>query len=301
MSAVNIIFGTYPTQTPGALGSGIAPFISSPKGEALLSLTSDVSGAIDVWLLRWDGSDAWWPVSALRQPDLVLAGGQPAAFPLESSRRPQPPLNGQNRFVFQTEGPAYYCLYAPTAKSTDVSDAAINELFPLSAPYSVGAAVRGVLPRYVNPVAANSTGIHAAVAANAASAFPGPFGSIETWGRTLRYVFAAMWDGGDIVVTGLDQFGRPQSETITSAAGSTVDGLKVFREVTAISHTVVGATANTVSVGIGPALGVPFSFQQGQEFVDGVAELATALDTINYSFKPATACNGAHDYDFLGW
>ena len=56
----------------------------------------------------------------------------------------------------------------------------INEAVPAVAPYSVGAAVRDVFARYVNPVAANSAGIHAAVATNTASAFPGPLDTIGT-------------------------------------------------------------------------------------------------------------------------
>ena len=163
--------------------------------------------------------------------------------------------------MFQTEGPAYYCSYAPTAKSTDVSDAAINELFPLSAPTS-GALRCGVLPRYVNPVAANPPASTLRVAANAASAFPGPFGPIETWGRTMRYV--ALQPCGTAAT-----YHRhwPRSVSLPAERDHHVGGGQHGRrprcsEVTAISHTVVGATANTVSVGIGPALGVPFSFQQ---------------------------------------
>lgn len=300
MGSVTVQFGTtYPTSTPGALGSGIAPFLASSKGEALITLASTVNGFVDIWLLRWDGVSAWWPVAASPVPNPAPLNA-PQPFPFEPVRRAQPPLNGQNRFVFDIESPGYYLLYAPNGRTSDVSGAQLNERFPQSGAFSSGSQVRGATPRYLAPVAADNTGIHAAVAANAANTFPGPIGTLESWGRNLRVVFAASWDGGDVIVDGTDQFGRAVSETFASAPGTTVAGAKVFRVVTGIRKTAVGATANTASVGIGTAIGVPFSFVQGQEFLNGVAELAT-LNTTYYHFIPGTAANGARNYDFLGW
>lgn len=299
MGSVTVQFGTtYPTATPGALTSAVAPLLSSPKGEALITLSSLVNGMIDIWLLRWDGVSAWFPVSAGAAPALPLGAPQPA--PYEPTRRAQPPLAGQNRFVFDIETPGYYLLYCPNGRSGDVTAAQLNERFPQSGAFSSGSQVRGATPRYLAPVAADNTGVHAAVAGTAANTFPGPFGSIESWGRNVRVVFAAAWDGGNVIVTGTDQFGRAVEETIVAAAGTTVAGSKIFRTVTAIRKTAVGVAADTASVGIGTAIGVPFSFTLGQEFLNGVAELAT-LNTTYYSFIPGTAANGARNYDFLGW
>lgn len=300
MGSVTVQFGTtYPTSTPGALGSGIAPFLASPKGEALITLSSSVNGFVDIWLLRWDSVSAWFPVAASAPPQPAPINA-PQPFPFEPARRAQPPLNGQSRYVFDIEKPGYYLLYAPNSRTADVTAAQLNELYPQSGAFSSGAQVRGALPTYAAPVAADTTGIHAAVAANAANTFPGPIGTIESWGRNLRVTFAASWDGGDVIVDGTDQFGRAVSETWASAAGSTVAGVKVFRTVTGIRKTAVGATANTASVGIGTAIGVPFSFTAGQEFLNGVAELAT-INTTYYHFIPGTAANGALNYNFIGW
>lgn len=298
MGNITAIFGTYPTATPGTLGTGVAPLISSSKAELLVQLASTVNGALAGYLLRWDGVSAWYPISPKLQLGIELAPQQ--LFPVEPERRASPALNGRNRFVFDVESAGYYCLFFPTAAAANVSSVAMNELWPQSGSFSSGSQVRGAVPTYAAPVAANNTGVSAAVAANAVNDFPGPFGAIESWGRTLRVVFAASWDGGDVIVTGTDQFGQPVSETFASAPSSTVQGVKVFRTVTGVRKTVVGATANTASVGIGTGLGVPFSFTRGQEFLNGVAELAT-LGTTYYSFIPATAANGARNYDFIGW
>lgn len=299
MTALTTQFGTYPTASPGTLGASIAKLMSSKTGEILVTLSSNVSGQINLWLLRWNGVDAWFPVHPILPP-VIQNFPPPNGFPAEATRRPDPPLAGRNRFEFDIKSPGYYLVYAPTAEAADVTSVEMNELFPLSGDFSAGAQVRGATPQYVNPVAANNTGVHAAYAGNAANDFPGPIGTIESWGRTLQVVFAASWDGGDVIITGTNQFGETISETFTAAAGSTVAGGKVFRTVTSIRKTAVGATANTASVGIGTALGVPFQFTRGMEFIAGVSE-ACSLNTTYFHFVPGTACNGARDYDFIGW
>jgi hypothetical protein len=154
---------------------------------------------------------------------------------------------------------------------------------------------------YAAPVAANTTGISAGVAATASNTFPGPFGSIESWGRNLQVVFPGGWDGGNVVVTGTDQFGQPATETFVAAAGSTVVGVHVFRTVTSVSKTAIGMSSSLATVGIGPALGVPFSFTRGLEMVDEVSEAYSSINTTYFWFVPGTACNGTHNYDFIGW
>ena len=72
--------------------------------------------------------------------------------------------------------------------------------------------------------------------------------------RSVDVVFAASWDGGDVIVKGTNQFGKDVSETFTAAAGSTVAGSKMFKTVTSVEHTAVGATANTYTVQTGAKL-----------------------------------------------
>lgn len=88
--------------------------------------------------------------------------------------------------------------------------------------------------------------ITAAVLASASNTFPGPF--VLTVPRNVEAVFQASWDGGNVVITGLDATGATLAETITAAAGSTVKGAKVFTSITGVTKTIVGATANTVTL-----------------------------------------------------
>ena len=297
MSILTVQRTTYPTATPGSLGTGICKLVSSPLAEVLVTLASTVSGLIDLVILRWDGVGAWFPVNPLPQQAVSLLDPGPSPI-FEPTRRAIPSLGGRSRFTFRVESPGYYLIFAPSAAAADLTEVQVNELYPNSGAYSSGSAVRGIY--YAAPVAADSVTVHAAVASNAANTFPGPFGAIETWGRNVRCVFAASYDGGDVTVVGTDQFGQVISETIVAAAGTTVSGVKIFRTVTGISKATVGATANTVSVGLGLKIGVPFQFTAGQEFLNGVGELAT-LDTTYYAFTPGTAANAARNYNFLGW
>jgi hypothetical protein len=300
MSSLTPQYGAYPTATPGTLGSSIAMLVTSKQAEILTSLTSRVNGAIALWILRWDGVEKWFPVAPVLPHETIINFPPPANFPAEPTRRVTEPTIGRNRHVIDVESPAYYLIYAPYAVAADIAEVQLNELFPASGSFSAGAQVRGALPQYTNPVAANATGVHAAVAGTAVNTFPGPFGTIESWGRTLQVVFAAAWDGGDIIINGTDQFGQAIEETVVAAAGTTVQTLHAFRTVTGIRKTAVGVAADTASVGIGTGLGVPFSFTLGQEFLAGVAEASTQ-NTTYYTFIPGTACNGARDYTFIGW
>lgn len=147
--------------------------------------------------------------------------------------------------------------------------------------------------------AKGTNNVHAAYAGNAAVAFPGPITNPDV-PRNLRAVFAASYDGGDIVVDGTDQFGNTIQETIVAVANSTVVGAKVFKTVTAIRRTAVGATANTVSIGTGDKIGVPFKLKSavGVLLVAATAEAVTVDVTLN-SFVPTTVPAGTA-FIFLG-
>jgi hypothetical protein len=148
------------------------------------------------------------------------------------------------------------------------------------------------------PATANTTAIHAAVASNAANAFPGPITNPVT-PRNVTGVFAASYDGGNITIAGTDQFGADQTEVLTAVANSTVSGTKVFKTITSITKATVGATANAVSIGTGNKLGLGFNFLSGGILlVDGALDSGATFDATNDAVTPAGGLvpNGARAY-----
>ena len=106
------------------------------------------------------------------------------------------------------------------------------------------------------PAAKGTTDVHAGFAGNDASNdFPGPFTDPDV-PRNLRVDFAAAWDGGNVTVVGVDQFGAAVTEVFTASAGSTVVGTKIFAGVTSATKGAVGAAADAASIGTGDKLGL---------------------------------------------
>lgn len=158
------------------------------------------------------------------------------------------------------------------------------------------------LAQVLAPAAASATGVHAAVAGNAASnSFPGPITNPAV-PRNVTAVAAAAWDGGDIVVTGTDQYGATQTETITPVGGTTVAGVKIFKTVTSISKTFVGAAADACSVGTGNKLGLGWNMLVGVLLlVDGALDATAVFDAANDAVQPSAGVvpNGARNYKAL--
>lgn len=103
--------------------------------------------------------------------------------------------------------------------------------------------------------AKSTTGVHANIAATT-SVVPVTTGITNpAQPRNVTATFGAGWDGGNVVVTGTDQWGNAITETITAVAGSTVAGVKIFKTVTSVAHTAVGTTEN-YSVGTGDKIGL---------------------------------------------
>lgn len=154
------------------------------------------------------------------------------------------------------------------------------------------------LLRFVDPVAAG-TAVHAAVQSNDATEFPGPFTN-PAEPRTLQCDFAASYDGGDVTIDGTNQFDEPVSETIVAAAGSTVQGSKIFKTVTAARHAAVGATTNTVDLEVGDGIGILERVKGDFALlsVAGTGEAVTVSSAEN-SFVPTTAPDGSADFDLL--
>jgi hypothetical protein len=148
------------------------------------------------------------------------------------------------------------------------------------------------------PLTKGTTNIHAAFAGNDASNnFPGAFANPDV-PRNLRVVFAAAWDGGNVVVTGTNQFGVVVAETFTAAAGTTVVGLRCFATVTAATKGAVGAAADAASIGTGDKLGLNGDLEAsvGNLTKDGVTQ-AALWDHIHDGVTPSTNVpNGTRIY-----
>jgi hypothetical protein len=181
-----------------------------------------------------------------------------------------------------------------------LTDDGLNAQGTASRPFVVSmaapaTAVTAKLFAYID-LAAAGVNVHAAVAGTAATAFAAPFTS-PALPRSLQYVFAASYDGGDITVTGTDQFDAVITETVTAVAASTVQGTKVFKTVTAVSRSTTGVNAATVTVQTGTKIGIAGAVQGAYGILqtDNAVEAVT-VDSTYSGFVPTTVPNGAHDY-----
>ncbi len=152
----------------------------------------------------------------------------------------------------------------------------------------------------VGAPAAAAVAVHAAIAGNTAITPVTTALTNPVVPRSVDVVFAASWDGGNVIVKGLNTFGKVSEETFTSAPGTTVAGSKMFKTVTSIEHTAVGATANTYTVQTGAKLGLVNDVLDGFGIglCDGVPEKVT-LDSTNESVLFTTAPNGTRVFVLL--
>lgn len=127
-------------------------------------------------------------------------------------------------------------------------------------------------------VAAKSvTGIHASVFGDAV----GPVVittalSAPARARNASVVAGATYDGGTVSLTGLNQFGLPQTEDIIPVAGTTVYGTKIWKSVSQVAYPGGGVgthATNTLSIGTGDKIGALFD----------------VLDTMGMGLMQATA------------
>lgn len=275
-----------PTTTPGALGTGVAPYISKSKLEVSFDLPDTLSGSLRFALCRWSAdATAWYPVQGAE----INPGSDPSAFAGKLSK------------IFDVPSAGYYCVVQRTTAATVAGTTCyLTELDP------AGAAVALKSFLFTNYPAANTSAVHAAVTEAAANAFPGPITNPPgVAGRNITATFAAGWGGGDITIVGTDQFGNAQTEVIADTAGSTVAGSKIFKTVTSISKETAAGTTDDVTIGYGTKIGVPFQFTTASFVIQtdagppAVLDSAT-LDTTNSGFTPATAANGTRDFLFIG-
>lgn len=150
---------------------------------------------------------------------------------------------------------------------------------------------------FTTPAAAG-VNVHAAIASNNASAVTTALTN-PVIPRTVQVVFTALWDGGDITIVGTDQFDNAQTEVIADVAGSTVQGVKVWKTITSISNETVGAGGGlTATVQTGPTLGLLTAIS-GSAF--GIATASGAADNavFNATYNSVTfaaAPNGSRTY-----
>jgi len=158
------------------------------------------------------------------------------------------------------------------------------------------------IPRMIKfiDVAASAVGVHAAVQEGAALAFPGPFTN-PAIPRSIQIVFAAGWQGGDITIKGTDQFNRPQTEVIADVAGTTVQGVKIWKTITSAAKELVAGTTDLATMQTGTKIGLLFRLTNGTGllFCGVTSEAFVALDATYHGFTPTTAPNGTNDYILL--
>lgn len=145
-------------------------------------------------------------------------------------------------------------------------------------------------------VADSAAGVHAAYATGINVNFPGAFTSPAV-PRNVTCTFSGAYDGGDITVTGTDMADVAQNEVIADAAGL-VEGLLIFKTVTAAVQQNLGAGGQTCSIGWGHKIGLPIlPSGAGTLAVDGVSEAATWSTAAGQgSFIPTTLPNGAKGF-----
>lgn len=106
-----------------------------------------------------------------------------------------------------------------------------------------------------SPTLADTLGVHNDYADNVAVDWPGPFSNPDV-PRNLTVTFNGAWDGGDVTVSGTDQYDQPVSEVFVFAAPGTVTGSKIFKTATSAQNGQLGASGTTASIGTGDRLGV---------------------------------------------
>jgi hypothetical protein len=135
--------------------------------------------------------------------------------------------------------------------------------------------------------------------------FPGPFTDPDV-PRNIAVDFAALYDGGDITVTGTDEDDDVIDEEFTAVAGSQVVGTKIFKTVTAAVRSLTTEAASAVSIGYpttGNLIGLG-AVRPVDDFgiltVDGTTEEVIVDSTAgNENFSPDTEPDGSRVFVIL--
>ena len=108
---------TYPTATPGTLGTTIAQLADAGMLEVKITISSAVDGEVNVWVLGYDDDCGWMPLAQL----------------VCNKRDPSPRLAGRNGFRdIEVPTQRYVCLYAPELVAADIVEACILSYLPVA-------------------------------------------------------------------------------------------------------------------------------------------------------------------------
>jgi len=126
------------------------------------------------------------------------------------------------------------------------------------------------------PLASSSNNILAATNATVAGNYDttGVAAAPEPFGRTVQVAGVANTAAGSsVTIRGYDYLNQPMTEALTTVAGVTViQGIKAFKSIILVSIGANGGAApNTISVGWGAKLGLPYrAIAQSTEVANGV-------------------------------
>ena len=155
-----------------------------------------------------------------------------------------------------------------------------------------------------NAALASATAVHAAItlaaaAANVTTAITNPVTP-----RVLTVKGNQAGVAGNVVITGTNINDEAITETIIAADAGTVAGLKAFKTVTNINVPALVGAGDTIAIGTGPALGIPYKMAFATDvlkcYFDGSAETlsaqtVSATDVSLNTVTTTTALNGVKD------
>lgn len=178
---------------------------------------------------------------------------------------------------------------------------------------------RLMLVQFGAPVAADPDGILDGVTATDSA-------QVYTQGDMLTYeldvprnvtIVGSAGSNHVVTIKGLDEYGQPVAENLTANGTTGVAGKKAFKTIRAV-EVAAGASGDTLDVGWGDVLGLPFRLDaaaqvvtenedgaaasSGGTFVAGLApntiSTATTAD-VRGTYDPDSACDGAKSFDLL--
>lgn len=149
------------------------------------------------------------------------------------------------------------------------------------------------------PAADSAAGVAAREADDVAlKTWVGPFTS-PVVPRNVSITFESAWAGGDITITGTDQFGAAQTETIADTLSATVYGSKIFATVTGATNQSSGAGGvnHGATIGWGHKLGVTKAITAvgGIVTCDDASE-DVVWDRTRSAFQPTNLPDGSRSY-----
>lgn len=147
------------------------------------------------------------------------------------------------------------------------------------------------------PTASLLNNVHAGHAASAGNTFSGSPTSPDV-PRSLQVEMATGWDGGDVTVTGTNQFDLAVSEVFTTGSNVIRTGVKVFKTVTSIAKATVGASGAIATVGTGDKLGIVgvLSSATGGILFTNNGAIPATLDITYQGFTPSVVADGVFIY-----